>query len=376
MTTLSRRRLLAAVGAAALAGCTGSGADGGDGGGSGTSTGTGTAGDSGNSGGAGSFPPVADERLILPMERAEIRSEAVSGGPPKDGIPSIDDPSFVGASGANFLADGDPVFGVARDGVAKAYPQKILVQHEIVNDDLAGTPVAATYCPLTGTAMGFERGSTTFGVSGRLVNDNLIMYDRATEAWWPQVLATTVPGPWNEEPPAASLREFRLIWTTWGEWREQHPDTKVLSTETGFPRNYGRDPYGSYNPRAGYYADSAPPLFPPLREDDRYDPKRVVIGARTADGAAAFLKDSVRSEKLVTGDLAGDPLLAVHDPRYDTAFVYRNPGEAAYEYSDGSAVGPDGNEHAPDALPLDRVYAFDAMWFAWAGFYPGTSVHG
>ena len=357
MTRHTRRETLAALaslGAAALAGCVG-----------------GTA--SGGGAGGPDAVPTADARKPLPMEPAAIRDAARSGGPAKDGIPSIDDPSFLAAGEVDFLADGDPVFGVVRDGVVKAYPQKILVHHEIVNDTLAGTPVAVTYCPLTGTVLGFERGGTTFGVSGRLVNNNLIMYDRATETWWPQVLATAIPGPWNEEPEVRSLREFRLVWTTWGRWREHHPDTRVLSTDTGYPRNYASDPYGSYNPRERYYADG-PPLFQALNPNDRYGPKRVVVGARTPDGAAAFLKDGLRSAGTLSASLGDVPALAVHDPALDTGYVYRNPEGHSYEAVDGGVRGPTGGVYPPDGLPLDRVHAFDAMWFAWAGFYPGTDV--
>jgi len=308
------------------------------------------------------------------MEPPALREAAVSGGPDKDGIPSIDDPSFIPPSEVDFLADGDPVFGVVRDGVAKAYPQKILAHHEVVNDELAGDPVSVTYCPLTGTVLGFDRGGTTFGVSGRLVNDNLIMYDRATETWWPQILATAIPGPWNAEPEVRSLREFRLVWTTWERWRDQHPETRVLSRDTGTPRNYARDPYGDYNPKDGYYAGGSP-LFPPIREDDRYGLKRVVMGARAPDGAAAFLKDGLREAGLLTGQLGAVPVLAVHDRRYDTGYVYRNPEAEPYEMVDEGVRGPAGSVNSPDTLPLTRVHTFDAMWFAWAGYYPDTNVY-
>jgi hypothetical protein len=266
------------------------------------------------------------------------------------------------------------VFGVARDGAVKAYPQKILVSHEIVNDSLDGAPVSVTYCPLTGTVQGFERGDTTFGVSGRLINNNLVMYDRASEAWWPQMLATAIPGPWNEDPEIRSLREFRLVWTTWERWREHNPDTQVLSTETGHARNYSTDPYGSYNPRGGYYAQESL-LFPALQEDDRFDRKRVVMGARTAEGAVAFPKDVVRSEGVVEGEVGSTPAVAVHDARYDTAYVYLNPEQVSVELDGNSVVAGGGGSHPPDGLPLERVHTFDAMWFAWAGYYPDTNVY-
>jgi len=355
-TLVGRRRFLAAAGAAALAGCLGGG------GRSATDTVQ-----------ASGRPPTTDADRPLPMEPSALRERAVSGGPPKDGIPAIEDPEFVGADAVStWLDPGDPVFGLYTGETARAYPQSILVQHEICNDVVEGTPVSVTYCPLTGTAMGFERGATTFGVSGRLVNNNLIMYDRATERWWPQVLATSIPGPWNEDPEPGSLREFRLVWTTWGRWRDARPDTAVLSRDTGFARNYDDDPYGSYNPRGGYYADGKP-LFEALATDERLPPKTVVIGARTAGGAVAFGKDALREAKLLEGDLGGRHALAVYDTDLDTGYVYRAPDDADLAYRDGQVV-VGGEAHPPAALPLERVYAFDAMWFAWSGFYPETTL--
>ncbi|WP_424016366.1 DUF3179 domain-containing protein (plasmid) [Halorientalis pallida] len=350
--TLTRRGFLASVGVAAVAGCLGN-----------------------SSGPSGPLElPTADEQLPLPAEPGQLRDAAQSGGPSKDGIPSIDDSQFVGSSEAGFLADGDPVFGVAREGIAKAYPQKILAQHEIVNDTVAGTPVSVTYCPLTGTVQGFERGNTTFGVSGRLINSNLVMYDRHTETWWPQMLATAIPGPWNGDPEIRSLREFRLVWTTWDQWREHNPETEVLSTDTGHAKNYNRDPYGSYNPRGGYYANDSL-LFPALNSDEQFDPKTVVMGLRTPDGAAAFRKASLRTAGQLDGQVGDTPILAVYDDRYDTAYGYLNPDSQSFERDGNRLIDATGTSHEPDALPLTRVHTFDAMWFAWAGYYPDTNVY-
>jgi hypothetical protein len=367
---VTRRRFVAAAGLGAVAGCTGSADSGSE-----TETDTPTA---TGSGAEASTPvdevvPTADESLPLPMRRDELRSHAVSGGPPKDGIPSIDDPKFVGADAVDFLDPGDPVFGVVRDGVVKAYPQKILVNHEIVNDHLGDLPVAVTYCPLTGTVQGFERGETTFGVSGRLINNNLIMYDRATETWWPQILATSIPGPWNDTPGTHSLREFGLVWTTWGLWRDAHPDTRVLSTDTGSAQNYGRDPYGSYNPLRGYYKNGNT-LFPTLSEDDRFDRKHVVLGARTPAGAVAFDKATLLERGVMTGELDGTPVVAAADPGLDTGYVYLNP-DGWTVTADGETVSVAGSSHDPADLPLTRVHTFDAMWFAWHGYYPETDVY-
>ena len=152
--------------------------------------------DDGSDGSTGSVtegPPTVERSLPAAYTAAELVEASQSGGPPPDGIPAIEDPQFAEATDPPaLLDDGDPVFGVVLDGEAKAYPQSVLVWHEIVNDVIAGTPVSVTYCPLTGTAQGFRRGETTFGVSGQLINANLVMFDRATETWWPQMLATRI----------------------------------------------------------------------------------------------------------------------------------------------------------------------------------------
>lgn len=315
--------------------------------------------------------PLSASSLPVEYDFAELRENVQSGGPPKDGIPSIDEPEFWTADEADGeLDDRDVVFGLARNGEVKAYPQKVLVWHEITNDVVGDEPVSVSYCPLTGTAMGFRRGETEFGVSGKLLNNNLVMYDRETDSRWPQVLGTAISGEFEGE----SLQEFRLIWTTWKRWKAAHPETKVLSDETGYVRNYGSDPYGSYVPNpSGYYTRDST-LFPPLQRDDRLPAKTVVMGARTEGKRLAFEKDALRENGLLSGSVGGTSYLAVYEPELDTAYVYRNTDGASFSYEDGQAVAGDGTAHHPAELPLDRVYAFDAMWFAWSGFYPGTEV--
>ena len=362
---VSRRAFLATAGSVALAGCLGgqqAASPGGD------REGASADGDVEQ---AGTGPPTASVALPVEYPFETLTENVASGGPPKDGIPSIDDPEFISATAADEnLAPGDVVFGVVRGDDVRAYPQSVLVWHEVVNDVLDGEPVSVTYCPLTGTAMGFERGDTEFGVSGRLLNSNLVMYDRATDSRWPQVLATAIEGSFRGQ----SLREFRVVWTTWGRWRDAHPETEVLSENTGFARNYDRDPYGSYNPTTGYYTTDGT-LFSPLTDDDRFPTKEVVLGARTADGTVAFHKQTLRDRGVMTGALAGTDHLAVYDQELDTGYVYRNPDGVGFDYRDGQAVGPDGIAHAPADLPLEPVLAFDAMWFAWAGYYPSTEVY-
>jgi hypothetical protein len=320
--------------------------------------------------------PLREVPLHLGHDRSALVDGDMSGGVGHDGIPSIDDPRFAPATDVD-LPDCERVFGVALGGDVRAYPQRILVQHEIVNDVVGGDPVAVTYCPLTGTAQGFYRGGTEFGVSGRLVNSNLIMWDRAADVRWPQIAATGIEVGGRRDADdryvGQSLREFRIVWTTWRRWRNRHPGTLVLTEETGSAKNYNRDPYGSYEPPvSGHYSTDAgrQPNFPLLAYDGA-ESKRVVVGARTAAGAVAFDKRTLMEASVLTGDLGGTPVVAVADERITTGYVYANPEGLDVE-RDGDAYAVDGTSAPPGELPLERRLAFDAMWFAWHGFYPDT----
>ena len=296
-------------------------------------------------------------------------SASLSGGPGKDGIPSIDEPRWWDAEeGDAFLAPDDRVIGLYRNGEARAYPQRILVWHEIVNDTVGGENVSVTYCPLTGTALGFLRGDNELGVSGRLVNSNLIMYDRGTDSYWPQILGAAVNGPLKGE----GLEEFRVFWTTWEGWRERHPDTQVLSDRTRYARNYNHDPYGSYTPIGGYYAPDAGRMFPVLHEDARYPPKTEVFGFRTAGEAVAVDMDHLGREEVIVHSGEDGSYLIIHDPGLETAWVYHAPPDVTL---DGNEVrfGPAGPEHEVLA-DLEPINGFEAMWFAWYAFYPDTVV--
>ena len=183
---------------------------------------------------------------LVPVERI------LRGGPPKDGIPALTRPETIGARDAAFLGPDDLVIGVALGGEARAYPLRILVWHENANDVVGDVPVAVTYCPLCNSALVFDRrvGDRVleFGVSGLLVDSNVLLYDRhaplGRESLWSQVQMRAVTG-----PAAREGRQLRLLpssLTTWARWREAHPETTVLSPGTGHSRPYDRSPYAAY----------------------------------------------------------------------------------------------------------------------------------
>ncbi|MBT2490724.1 DUF3179 domain-containing protein [Streptomyces sp. ISL-96] len=279
-----------------------------------------------------------------------LAGAAVSGGPGQDGIPSVDRPKFVPARDADFLKDDEPVFGLEYRGEFRAYPQQVLVWHEIVNDTVAGEPLAVTYCPLTGTVIGFSSPpgipELTFGTTGKLVNSNLLMYDRQTGSEWPQLLGTAISGPLKGQ----RLDTVPLVWSTWKDWRAAHPDTRVLSTDTGALRNYGSDPYGSYPRQSGYYVEGGT-LFPVLTMNDRLPDKDVVIGVRAGEQRLAIHKDLVRKAKTVQATVGGTEVVARWDDQLDTARVFQRVGD--------------------QWKPADFL---DSMWFAWYAFYPNTQV--
>lgn len=197
-----------------------------------------------------------------------IPLEAIlAGGPPKDGIPSIDNPQFVSIEEANTFLDDDGLgISVSFNGVNRFYPNQILVWHEIVNDVIDDQPFLVTYCPLCGTGVVFEpivNGiPTEFGTSGKLWNSNLIMYDRQTDSYWSQVLGEAVVG----EQTGTKLRLLPYQNSLYKDWKIQFPNGQVLSTDTGYRRDYTTSPY------AGYESNLS--IFSPVdHENDMYHPK-------------------------------------------------------------------------------------------------------
>jgi len=173
------------------------------------------------------------------------------GGPGPDGIPAIDHPRFLPVDSVSFLSDTEPVIAVDVGGQHRAYPVQILIWHEIVNDTIAGIPVAVTYCPLCNSALTFDRRIAgrvlDFGVSGKLYQSDQVMYDRQTESLWAQFVGQSIAGLLT----GTRLRDYPTQTVPWGGWRAANPKGWVLSRETGFVRDYGTNPYAGYDSAPG-----------------------------------------------------------------------------------------------------------------------------
>jgi len=271
------------------------------------------------------------------------RSEIRSGGPPKDGIPAILKPKFLRAEQAAFMKDRDRVLGLVHHGESKAYPINILNWHEIVNDVVGGRPVFISYCPLCGTGMAFDptfKGKGyTFGVSGLLYKSDVLMYDHQTESLWSQIRKEAVTG----EMIGSRLTLLPLIHTTWKAWKKEHPQTLILSTDTGYRRDYSRDPYAGY-------ADTDRLIFPVGRIDPRFRPKTWIMGIERNGITKAYPFPDLEKGPVFFADILGSEEVRIeYDERSRTARIKNKDGE-----------------------DLPTVVAY---WFAWAAFHPKTEVY-
>jgi len=234
-------------------------------------------------------------------------SSIQSGGPPPDGIPPIDDPSFVEISSADeWLEDREPVISFEVGDDARAYPLQILTWHEIVNDEVGGEPVVVTFCPLCNTALVFERptvdGETlTFGTSGNLRNSDLVMYDRQTESWWQQFSGEAIVG----DLTGQQLKFLPTAIISWEDFKDNHPDGMVLSKDTGYNRRYGSNPYVGYD-----NIDSSPFLFRG-DTDDRLKPMARVLGVVDDQGEGKSYSYQLLSQEKVIQDTFNDTPIVV-----------------------------------------------------------------
>lgn len=327
----------------------------------------------------------------------------LSGGPPRDGIPAVDNPAMETVQEAQqWLVEQSPVIAVEIDGEARAYPQAILMWHEIANDEIAGVPVAVTFCPLCNSSIIFDRrfdGQVlTFGVSGVLRNSDMIMFDRESESWWQQFIGQGIAGQYNEE--LLDIIPSQVI--GFGQFAEQFPDGLVMSRETGAGRSYGVNPYSGLD-------DSNTPVTGLFRGD--YDPRlpdRSRVLAVDFDGATIAYPFGVLRDEVVINDTIGDiEAVAFWQPgvasSLDTRDIDsgRDIGTAglfdrtlddgtvltfAWDADNNALVDEQTNSTwnlfgeatsgELEGTELRLLISAPHYWFAWAAFHPETEVYG
>lgn len=318
------------------------------------------------------------ENNIVPLD------QIVSGGPPPDGIPSIDDPKFISVQEANGrLEDSELVLGLNVNGDIRAYPLQILVWHEIVNDKVGDVPVAVTYCPLCFTNQVFNRTLENgqileFGTSGKLYNSNLVMYDRTTKSLWSQAMSLGIVG----KLAGIKLERIPFDVAYWKEWKQLFPDSKVLSTDTGSNRPYGADPYGDYY-------NNGDVLFPVLNRDDRLGLKEIVVGFENNGQYKAYKLQEIENKKVINDQVNGKPiaLLSLHpfmvrafDPVVDgqvLEFSYNTKEQNFVDSQTGSLWNFDGKAFSGQmkGKQLTRLPFDEGFWFEWVAFHPKTELY-
>ena len=312
-----------------------------------------------------------------------IRLEEIAwGGVAVDGIPALDNPAMIAAANAQYLNADDAVFGVEINGDARAYPLRIVNWHEMANDIVGGVPVSLAYCTLCGAAILFDgrvQGYPqpfTFGSSGLLYRSNKLMYDRKTDSLWNQFTGRPVVGPLTGSK--IELHVLPVALTSWAQWRERHPETRVLALDTGFHRDYG--------PGVAYHDYFASPelMFPALVKDKRLAPKDLVFGVRVPGGVKAWPLADFTGGAVINDHVGFTDVVLIGDPEGRGARAYRADGHRfargatadeliaggeRWRVSEDGLIGPAGKS-------LPRLPGHVAYWFAWAGYFEDAALGG
>jgi len=267
-----------------------------------------------------------------------------AGGPARDGIPAIDHPVLIKAEDATYIKDHDRVLGIVINGIAKAYPVKILNWHEVVNDAIEERRFTISYCPLCGTGVAFDRvvngKELSFGVSGLLYNSDVLLYDRETQSLWSQLLSQSITGQYK----GTVLKTLPILHTSWKAWKYLHPSSQVLSKKTGYWRRYNQNPYRSY--------ESSRRLYFPVssKAPEKYHPKEKVLGLVVGKVSKAYpFSELERFDKAEFTDTVNQQRFSIH---------WNKQSQSAYV-----------NDAQGEPVPVVQSY-----WFAWYAFHPETEL--
>ena len=325
-------------------------------------------------------------------------SEIQSGGPPRDGIPPIDEPKFVSPTEASaVLKDQEPVIVFELNGEARAYPLQILIWHEIANDVVADVPVAITFCPLCNTAIAFDRrveGQTLrFGTTGNLRRSDLVMWsDDPGETWWQQITGEALVG----DLVGQRLTMLPAEIVSFADFVAAHPQSQVLSRDTGHPRGYGSNPY------VGYDDINSSPILYSGPKDGRLPPMERVATVELNGETAAYPFSRLAVARVINDVVGGTPLVVFHRGGTVSALdrgvisASRDVGAATMFSRDVDdktlTIAARGDEFVDDQTGstwdilgrattgrlagkrLEAVVSANHFWFAWAVFKPETRV--
>ncbi len=309
-------------------------------------------------------------------DKLKIRfEEIIWGGALVDGIPPLDNPRHVAAGDATYLHDDDLVFGVAINGDVRAYPLRIMGWHEMFNEVIGGVPVALAYCTLCGSGILFETKLAdraeplVFGSSGLLYRSNKLMFDRQTNSLWNQFTGEPVGGPLVDSGIKLKMRPVEI--TSWAKWRKRHPDTQVLSVDTGHIRDYGRGVVYKE------YFSSPDLMFPALVADESVlKRKEYVFGIRQAGAARAWPVKAFADKKLLNDAIGDTNIVLLGDAHTRSVRAYKRKTLRFTQHADGLLQASDGSIWTAhdDALVsrsgerLSRMAGHIAYWFAWDGY--------
>jgi len=308
----------------------------------------------------------------------KIRLDEITwGGVRKDGIPALTRPKLIWPQEASYLREKDLVFGISINGDTRAYPYRIMDWHEMLNDVIGGVPVSLAYCTLCDSGILYktqldpEKPVLIFGSSGFLYRSNKLMYDQETHTLWNQFSGKPVVGPLSNSN--IELEVLPVVTTTWGEWLAQHPDTKVLSSNTGFKRDYS--PGVAY----GAYFGSDELMFPAYVGDDTLRQKQQVFGLRLSGAKKAWPLNLFSKPRAINDHVGIIPIVIIGDATTQTVRAYRSEGKQFTLNKDGKLFEGDKQWQlseteltGPNNQSLARLPGHIAYWFAWNGYFPET----